>query len=287
MPGSDRRGPTRRRIGSRYRALFGLGGRGGVGLVGKPVVGKAVYDRIGRGYSEVRRPDPRIAARIDRALGSASSVLNVGAGAGSYEPSDRDVTAVEPSQLMISQRREGSAPVVQATAEDLPFDDDTFDAAMAIITVHHWADPDAGLAEMVRVARDRVVILSFDPEPLAQLWLVRDYFPRALEIHVGMMAPIKELLARLPNARQESVAIPRLCQDGFFCALWDRPEMHLDPHVRQASSSWHLMPAELTKRGLSALRADLDSGRWDERNGDLRSLPELDVGLRLIVSELG
>lgn len=253
----------------------------------KPVVSEAAYDRIGRGYSEVRRADPRIAARIERALGTASSVLNVGAGAGSYEPSDRDVTAVEPSELMISQRPAGSAPLVQAVAEDLPFDDSSFDAAMAIITVHHWADPDAGLAEMVRVARDRVVILSFDPEPLAQLWLVRDYFPRALAIHTGAMPPIEELLAKLPNAREEPVPIPRLCEDGFFCALWDRPEMHLDPHVRRASSSWHLMPPETTDRGLSALRADLESGHWDKRYGYLRSLPELDVGLRLIVSELG
>lgn len=247
---------------------------------------QAAYDRIGEGYGEVRRPDPRIAARIEQALGDARSVLNVGAGTGSYEPADRRVTAVEPSELMISQRPQRAAPVVKASAEALPFDDDSFDAAMAIITVHHWTDLGAGLAEMVRVARWRVVILTFDPAPLAELWLVRDYFPRTLEIHGDAMPPIEEFAKMLPGTSVEPVPIPRLCADGFFCALWDRPEMHLDPVVRRASSVWHLMPTEETERGLSALRADLESGRWDERHGHLRSGPELEVGLRLIVAEL-
>jgi len=226
---------------------------------------EAAYDRIGLGYRQVRRPDPRIAARIDAALGDARSILNVGAGAGSYEPAGREVTAVEPSGVMISQRPAGAAPVVQASAEELPFEDDSFDAAMATITVHHWADPAAGLAEMARVARGRVAVLTFDPAPLAELWLVRDYFPRTLEIH-------------------GEVPVPRRCEDGFFCALWDRPEMHLDPKVRRASSVWHLMAPEEIERGLAALRADLESGAWDERHGHLRTAPELDVGLRLIVA---
>ena len=247
----------------------------------------AAYDRLGRGYSEVRRPDPRIGARIDAALGDAQTVLNVGAGAGSYEPPDREVTAVEPSAEMIAQRPPGSAPVVQANAEELPFDDDSFDAAMATITVHHWADLAAGLAEMTRVARHRVAILTFDPAPLAELWLVRDYFPRTLEIHGDAMPPIDDLLTMLPGARVEAVPVPRLCEDGFFCALWDRPEMHLDPQVRRASSVWHLMAPEETKRGLEALRADLESGAWDKRYGHLRTEAELDVGLRLVVSEVG
>jgi SAM-dependent methyltransferase len=247
-------------------------------------VGEPAYDRIGVGYRQVRRPDPRIAARIEAALGNARTVLNVGAGTGSYEPADRQVTAVEPSAVMIAQRPPEAAPVIQATAEDLPFADGSFDAAMAIITVHHWADIAAGLAEMRRVAR-RVAILTFDPSPLAELWLVRDYFPRTLEIHAGLMPPIDELAAMLgPGARVETVPIPRLCEDGFLCALWDRPEMHLDPEVRRASSVWHLMPTEETERGLAALRADLESGAWDERHGHLRTAPELDVGLRLLVS---
>lgn len=142
-------------------------------------------------YREVRRPDPRIAARIETALGDARSVLNVGAGTGSYEPVDREVIAVEPSAEMIAQRPVGSAPVVQASAEALPFDDASFDAAMAIISVHHWSDLAAGLAEMRRVARRRVVILTFDPEPLGDLWLVKDYFPRTLEIHGDGMPQLR------------------------------------------------------------------------------------------------
>jgi SAM-dependent methyltransferase len=251
-------------------------------------VSEAAYDRMGVGYRQVRRPDPRIAARIEAALGDARSVLNVGAGTGSYEPSERDVTAVEPSRVMIDQRPPTAAPVVQARAERLPFEDDSFDAAMAIITVHHWGDLGAGLAEMRRVALQRVVVLTFDPAPMADLWLVRDYFPRTLEIHGDSMPPIEELVALLgPSTAVEPVPIPSGCEDGFFCALWDRPELHLDPEVRRASSVWHLMQAEETERGLAALRADLESGAWDERHGHLRTTPELDVGLRLLTAAPG
>ncbi len=249
-------------------------------------MGTAAYDRLGVGYRQVRQPDPRIAARIEAALGDARSVLNVGAGTGSYEPADREVTAVEPSEVMISQRPPSAAPVVRATAERLPFEDDSFDAAMAIITVHHWHDLPAGLEEMVRVARQRVAVLTFDPAPMADLWLVRDYFPRTLEIHGEAMPPIDDLAALLgSDATVEAVPVPRLCEDGFFCALWDRPELHLDPEVRRASSVWHLMAPEETERGLASLRADLASGAWDERHGHLRSAPALDVGLRLVVAD--
>jgi SAM-dependent methyltransferase len=250
-------------------------------------VTRATYDRIGVGYSAFRRADPRIAAQVEAALGDARTVVNVGAGTGSYEPSDRGVTAVEPSAEMINQRPDGSAPVVQASAEALPFADDSFDAAMAIITVHHWTDLQAGLAEVARVARHRVVILTFDPAPLADLWLVREYFPRALEIHANAMPPIEELVKLLPNASVNQVPVPRNCEDCFFCAIWDRPELHLDPEVRRASSVWHLMPPDEIESGLSALEADLDNGRWDERHGQLREMPELDIGLRLVVAELG
>jgi len=246
------------------------------------------YDRTGQGYAAVRRADPRIAARVEAALGDARSVLNVGAGTGSYEPAEREVTAVEPSAVMISQRASDAAPVVQASAEDLPFDDDSFDAAMAMITVHHWADLEAGISEMARVARRRVVVLSFDPAPLADFWLV-EYFPRAFEIHSDFMPPLAEL-ADLTGGEVEveAVPIPRLCSDGFFFALWDRPELQLDPDVRRASTIWHVMEPEEIERGLTALRADLDSGRWDERHGRLREgTAELDLGLRLLVAELG
>lgn len=244
------------------------------------------YDRIGVGYSAVRQPEPRIAARLEAALQDATTVLNVGAGTGSYEPGHREVTAVEPSREMIAQRPPDSAPVVDGVAESLPFDDGSFDAAMAIITVHHWSDVHAGLGEMLRVARQRVVVLTFDPAPAEELWLVRDYFPGALEYHAKAMPPVAELTAALPNASVEVIPVPRNCADGFFIGIWDRPEMHLDPDVRRASSCWHAMPQGETDAGLARLAADLESGRWDERNGHLRSQPELDVGLRLVTAEL-
>lgn len=247
---------------------------------------EAAYDRIGVGYSAVRRPEPQIAARIEAALGTARTVLNVGAGTGSYEPAGREVTAVEPSRTMIAQRPPGSAPVVEAFAEDLPFEDDGFDAAMAIITVHHWSDMRAGLAEMERVARQRVVVLTLTPTPLHEPWLVRDYFPRMLDFHTRVMPAIDELTAVLPNASVEPVPIPAGCADGFWLAIWDRPEMHLDPDVRRASSSWHQIPQDEIEHGLLRLSSDLESGRWDERNGHLREASELDVGLRLVTARL-
>jgi SAM-dependent methyltransferase len=249
-------------------------------------VTELAYDRMGVGYGAVRRPDPRIAAQIEAALGDASSVLNVGAGAGSYEPADRKVVAVEPSRTMIAQRPAEAAPVAEAFAEDLPFEDDSFDAAMALITVHHWSDARRGLSEMVRVARQRVLVLTFTPTPPAELWMARDYFPRILDFHESVMLPIDDLTAMLPSASVEPVPIPNRCTDGFWLAIWDRPEMHLDPNVRRASSSWHHMPEDEIERGLANLRADLESGRWDERNGHLRAQAELDVGLRLVTAEL-
>jgi SAM-dependent methyltransferase len=248
---------------------------------------EAAYDRLGIGYRQVRRPDPRLAAHIEAALGDARSVLNVGAGTGSYEPPGREVTAVEPSAVMIEQRPAGAAPVVQASAEALPFADNSFDAAMAIITVHHWDDAAAGLAEMRRVARDRVVVLSFDSPVVAEMWLVRDYVPRLLELHEQWVQPLAKITAALPGATVAPLPVPRGCSDGFWCALWDRPELQLDPEVRRGSSGWAAMDAaELAEaeRGLERLRADLESGAWDERNGHLREAAELDVGLRLIVA---
>lgn len=247
---------------------------------------EAAYDRMGIGYSAVRRPEPRIAAQIEVSLGDARSVLNVGAGTGSYESANREMTAVEPSREMIAQRPPGSAPVVEGFAEDLPFDDDSFDAAMALITVHHWNDLQAGLAEMVRVARQRVLVLTLTPVPPEDPWMRRDYFPGILDSHTRLMPPINELTTMLPNASVEPVSIPNGCTDGFWMAIWDRPEMHLDPHVRRASSNWHQMPPDEVEQGLAKLKADLESGRWDERNGHLRETPQLDVGLRLVTAVL-
>ena len=212
-------------------------------------------------------------------------MLNVGAGTGSYEPRGREVTAVEPSQEMIAQRPPDAAPVIKGVAESLPFDAASFDAAMAVITLQHWSDVGAGLAEMARVARERVVLLTFDPAAVGDLWF-RDYFPGALEYHAKVMPPIAELTATLPNTSVETVPVPSNCADGFFIGIWDRPEMHLDPDIRRASSCWHEMPEAEIENGLTSLRADLASGRWDERHGHLRELSGLDVGLRLVTAEL-
>lgn len=247
---------------------------------------EAAYDEIGQGYSKVRQPDPRIATRIEAALGDAQSIVNVGAGAGSYEPADRELTAVEPSAEMIAQRPAGSAPVVQASAEELPFDDDSFDAALAVLTVHHWNDVAAGLAELRRVARKRVVLMTVDPGALSELWMNRDYWPEKNELESRRMPSTSELEANLPAPSIVPIPVPRDCTDGFASAYWGRPEAILDPAVRRASSNWHETSGEAIERGLRQLQKDLQSGKWDERYGHLREKSELDVGLRLVVSEL-
>jgi SAM-dependent methyltransferase len=242
----------------------------------------APYDRLGRGYSRVRRPDPRIAAQIDAALGMARTVLNVGAGTGSYEPEGREVTAVEPSAEMIGQRPAGSAPVVQASAEDLPFADLSFGASMAVLTVHHWADLDAGLAELRRVSRERIVIVTFDPEALVDLWIPRDYFPEMLALKRRAGATSGSLAERLAGATVEPIPVPRDCTDLFFAALWARPEKLFDEEVLKPMWVWQGISAEARRSGRERLRADLESGAWEERYGHLRALPTLDVGLRLV-----
>jgi SAM-dependent methyltransferase len=249
-------------------------------------VNRAVYDQIGCGYGDIRRPDPRLAAQITEALGGARTVLNVGAGTGSYEPPDRRVVAVEPSAEMIAQRPPGSAPVVQAEAESLPFQADSFDAALAILTIHHWKDLSAGLAELRRVARDRVVLLTVDPEALLELWINRDYWPEMSELEITRMPSMGELEVDLPASTSMPVLVPRDCSDGFASAYWGRPEAIFDPTIRQASSNWHGISAEVTERGLRQLEKDLESGEWDRRNGYLREQDSLDVGLRLVVAEL-
>jgi SAM-dependent methyltransferase len=243
------------------------------------------YDRLGRGYSLVRRPDPRIAAQIVAALGDAETVLNVGAGTGSYEPEGRDVTAVEPSAEMIGQRAADSAPVVQASAEDLPFPDGSFDASMAVLTAHHWTDLDAGLAEMLRVTRGRVLIVAFDPTALADLWIARDYFPAMLNLKRRSGASSGDLMARLPGSTSVPIPVPRDCTDLFFAALWARPEMLFDEEVMQPMWVWQSISEEARRCGHKRLAADLKSGAWEERHGHLRERPELDVGLRLVLSE--
>lgn len=246
----------------------------------------AAYDRLGRGYSDFRRADSRIAARIEEALGDARSVLNVGAGAGSYEPAGGRVQAVEPSAEMIAQRPDGAAPVVQASAEALPFENDSFDAAMAVLTAHHWADLDAGLAEMLRVARRRIVIVAFDSEALSDLWIAADYFPGMLGLKRSSGASSRDLAAKLPVSQSLPLPVPRACEDHFFAALWARPELLFEEDVVRSMWVWQSIPEESRRGGRERLAADLRSGAWDKRHGHLRERPELDVGLRIVVSEL-
>jgi SAM-dependent methyltransferase len=244
------------------------------------------YDRMGVGYTAVRRPDPRLAAAIHAALGDARSVLNVGAGTGSYEPCDREVIAVEPSPVMIAQRPPDAAPAIQGAAEALPLADDAVDATMGVFTLHHWDDIERGLAEVLRVTRNRIAFVTLDLEVTAEMWLCRDYLPEIVEHDRRVFPTLVRLRALLSGLRVEPLPVPAGCADGFCVALWDRPEAHLDPDVRRASSIWHQLPDAVAKRGLERLRRDLESGAWDRRYGELRTQPELDVGLRLVVAEL-
>jgi SAM-dependent methyltransferase len=241
-----------------------------------------LYDSIGKGYTAVRREDPRIAARIRAALDDARSVLNVGAGTGAYEPPDLDVVAVEPSEVMIAQRPEGAAPVVRAHAEELPFGDDSFDAAMAVLSDHHWDDHERGLAELRRVAR-RVVLFTWDPATSRDTWVVSEYFP-CFEDLIPAGYELGMTLERLGGGRIEPVPIPHDCLDGFYHAYWRRPEAYLDPRVRAGISVFALMDPACRDEGLARLASDLDSGAWHRRHADLLELEELDGGYRLIVA---
>jgi SAM-dependent methyltransferase len=248
------------------------------------VFGARLYDTIGSDYPTTRRTEPRIAAQVWDALGDARTVLNVGAGTGSYEPPDRDVTAVEPSAVMRALRPPGAASCVAAAAENLPFEDQSFDAAMAFSTIHHWQDPLAGLREMRRVAR-RVVVFTHatdDSEWRQRFWLIRDYLPEVADLVAGR--PSVDQLAHSIGARIEPVPIPWDCADGFFEAYWRRPEAYLDDHVRRAVSVWTRVGPKAERRAVDELRDDLSSGRWAERNRDLADLDAAELGLRLLVT---
>jgi SAM-dependent methyltransferase len=247
------------------------------------VTNAPIYDRIGLRYAQRRQPDERIAARIVRAFGDARTIVNVGAGAGSYEPTGRDVVAVEPSAVMIAQRLSGAAPVAQGVAEALPFPDDSFDAAVAVLTVHHWTDQTHGLAELRRVAR-RQVVFTWNPDVLAAFWFTRDYLPEADALDRGF-ADFPTTVASLAPARIETVAIPSDCHDGFYAAYWRRPEAYLDPSVRAGISGFSMIDEELTQRALGELAADLESGAWRRRNAALLDLDQLDLGYRLVIAE--
>jgi SAM-dependent methyltransferase len=240
-----------------------------------------LFDSIGEGYAALRQTEPRIATQIWAALGDAETVLNVGAGSGSYEPPDRRVTAVEPSKVMRAQRSPDAAPVVAAFAEELPFPDKSFDAAMAVLSDHHWADPLAGLREMRRVAR-RVVVFQWDNELVPEFWLVRDYLPEFVPFCFA--GPSLAERACLLAARAEPVPIPWDCVDAFFHAYWRRPRAYLEPAVRRSASPWALVGAEVEARAVAELEADLASRRWQTRNATMLELEEADLGARLLVA---
>ena len=244
------------------------------------------YAGLGISYARQRRPDPRIAAQINAALGDARTVVNVGAGTGSYEPADRSVLAVEPSLVMLGQRPSRAAPAVRAPAESLPFPDRAFDVAMAVLTVHHWTSPAAGLAELRRVA-GRQVVLTWDPVVTSQFWLVDDYLPEIAErerelaclsvVQAGLGAGGREVHVQV-------VPVAGDCRDGVLGAYWRRPEAYLKPEIRAAMSGIALLDQQTVRAGLGRLAADLASGRWHERYGQLLGRDELDLGYRLVVA---
>lgn len=239
----------------------------------------AKYDSIGLDYAALRKPDPRIARAIENALGSARSILNVGAGTGSYEPPDREITAVEPSREMIRQRPIGAAAAIQASAEDLPFDDDRFDASMAILTVHHWPDKGAGLREVRRVTRGQIVILTFDPAH--RPWLT-DYLPELAALDDAQMPRLSDYADWLGPVEISPLLVPHDCSDGFLYAYWRRPAAYLDPRTRSGSSSFWALDG--IQAGLAKLESDLETGAWEKRYADLLALDEYDAGYRLVVT---
>jgi SAM-dependent methyltransferase len=251
-----------------------------------------LYDTLGRGYTSVRQPDPRIDRAIRVALGDASSVVNVGAGAGSYEPRDLEVVAVEPSEVMRAQRPADAVPAIAGSAESLPLADDSVDAAMAVLSDHHWKDRERGLREMCRVARKRVVVLNFDPAMLNSFWFTRDYLTRFADLVAEPYRDpdrwrdeLRELLGG--RVTFTPLPVPHDCRDGFYGAYWRRPHAYLDPQVRAGISVFPRLDRDEVAAAVERLRGDLESGRWAEVNADLLELEELDLGYRVVVAEIG
>lgn len=240
----------------------------------------AKYDVIGINYAELRKPDQRIAKVIVSALGSAQTILNVGAGTGSYEPTDRSVIAVEPSYEMIKKRSPTAAKVIQASAEELPFDDKSFDASMAVLTIHHWSDKEAGLREMRRVTRGRIVLLTCDPSH--RPWLT-DYLPELAVLDEAQMPTLSDYKRWLGSVQITSVLVPHDCSDGFLYAYWRRPAAYLDKNIRSGSSSfWAISNAAA---GLQKLRQDIETGEWERRYATLLALDVYDAGYRLVICD--
>lgn len=252
---------------------------------------RADYDAIGRDYTAQRGTDPVIAAAIWRALGDARSVVNVGAGTGSYEPADREVVAVEPSPVMRAQRPPDAPAAVAAPAEALPFADGSFDAALAVFSDHHWRDRGRGLRELRRVARRRVVLFNVDPVMTWRFWLTAEYLPSFAELvpewALRPGAWVEHLERALGPVRLVAVPVPHDCRDGFYAAYWRRPAAYLDPAVRAGISVFHRLDARDVESGVARLRADLESGAWEARHADLLERDTLDVGCRVVIAELG
>jgi SAM-dependent methyltransferase len=242
------------------------------------------YDRIGLGYKRFRKSDPRIQTRIRSALDDSRTVVNVGAGTGSYEPTDRVVVAVEPSAAMINQRPPEAAPCIRATAERLPLSDQSFDAALAILTIHHWSDPVAGLRELIRVAR-RVIVFAYEPTVHRAFWLWQEYFPAAAVASAASELPIEQVADIIGADRVDTVLVPHDCSDGFGPAYWRRPGAYLDPDVRRCISGLARLAAEDLNPGLERLRQDLEGGAWQTRHHDLLDRDAIDAGLRLVVRD--
>lgn len=245
--------------------------------------GTPIYDTIGRGYTATRETDPRIAAAIHAALGDARTVVNLGAGAGAYEPPHARVIAVEPSAAMIRQRAPGAAAVVQAAAESLPLPDASADAALAVLTVHHWADVARGLAEARRVARRRVVVLTWDPAARDAFWLTAEYLPEIVQLDTARFPAIDALRSHFARSMIRPLRIPHDCRDGFLGAFWRRPAAYLDPRVRAGMSGFAQLAPGAAERGLARLAADLRSGRWHARHGALCRRAAVDLGYRLVI----
>jgi SAM-dependent methyltransferase len=247
----------------------------------------SAYEDLSVGYTATRRTDPRIARQIHAALGDARSVANVGAGAGAYEPFDRKVLPIENSQRMIAQRAPDLAPAIRGHAESLPLPSDSVDVALACMTLHHWVDWRIGIQELRRVARKRVVVFTYDRSCAQRFWLLRDYLPKLGRLDSARFPPVEEQrVAMGEDVDLEVVPIPHDCEDGFLAAYWRRPAAYLEKQVRAGMSTFHIPGAERLLGGLDELADDLDTGRWEERNQELLDLEELDLGYRLLVTEL-
>lgn len=240
------------------------------------------YDTIGVDYARRRREEPVWAREILAALGDARSVVNVGAGTGNYEPRDRVVVAVEPSATMLGQRAAASAPAVRGGAEALPFADDAFDVALAILTVHHWRDPHAGLTELARVAR-RQVVVSWDREVTCAFWLCRDYLPE-IQAHVAGQSAVEDLGTVLDVHDVAPLLVPRDCVDGFLGADWARPQAYLDRSARGSMSGLALLDQDVVDAAMARLARDVADGTWHARNAELAGLDAYDAGFRLVTA---